>query len=133
MIRRPPRSTRTDTLFPYTTLFRSRVGRQRRIGEARSAVIEIVDRAAADEAFQPFVEDAGLEQPCRPEIMFVAEIELLREIRPQHRIAAAAARLVYSPTDIREAERDRVAQVEEARSAERRVGKEWVRTCRSRW
>src|SRR3546814_3041368 len=28
MIRRPPRSTRTDTLFPYTTLFRS--GRERR-------------------------------------------------------------------------------------------------------
>src|SRR3546814_12894109 len=26
MIRRPPRSTRTDTLFPYTTLFRSRRG-----------------------------------------------------------------------------------------------------------
>src|SRR3546814_17601448 len=31
MIRRPPRSTRTDTLFPYTTLFRSdRNDRQRR-------------------------------------------------------------------------------------------------------
>src|SRR3546814_11956239 len=28
MIRRPPRSTRTDTLFPYTTLFRS-LGRNR--------------------------------------------------------------------------------------------------------
>src|SRR3546814_20869400 len=27
MIRRPPRSTRTDTLFPYTTLFRSAEGR----------------------------------------------------------------------------------------------------------
>src|SRR3546814_9247455 len=27
MIRRPPRSTRTDTLFPYTTLFRSRCSR----------------------------------------------------------------------------------------------------------
>src|SRR3546814_8971164 len=27
MIRRPPRSTRTDTLFPYTTLFRSRPAR----------------------------------------------------------------------------------------------------------
>src|SRR3546814_13357823 len=26
MIRRPPRSTRTDTLFPYTTLFRSLIG-----------------------------------------------------------------------------------------------------------
>src|SRR3546814_2864138 len=29
MIRRPPRSTRTDTLFPYTTLFRSPVGGDR--------------------------------------------------------------------------------------------------------
>src|SRR3546814_8234795 len=28
MIRRPPRSTRTDTRFPYTTLFRSRQARQ---------------------------------------------------------------------------------------------------------
>src|SRR3546814_15287972 len=28
MIRRPPRSTRTDTLFPYTTLFRSVLGRR---------------------------------------------------------------------------------------------------------
>src|SRR3546814_14571726 len=27
MIRRPPRSTRTDTLFPYTTLFRSQLNR----------------------------------------------------------------------------------------------------------
>src|SRR3546814_18254605 len=30
MIRRPPRSTRTDTLFPYTTLFRSDLGAGRR-------------------------------------------------------------------------------------------------------
>src|SRR3546814_4726064 len=29
MIRRPPRSTRTDTLFPYTTLFRSTSARRR--------------------------------------------------------------------------------------------------------
>src|SRR3546814_3414353 len=34
MIRRPPRSTRTDTLFPYTTLFRSRRHGGRR-GQAR--------------------------------------------------------------------------------------------------
>src|SRR3546814_4068830 len=33
MIRRPPRSTRTDTLFPYTTLFRSAI---RRGGPGRS-------------------------------------------------------------------------------------------------
>src|SRR3546814_12295068 len=32
MIRRPPRSTRTDTLFPYTTLFRSPIeGRYERV------------------------------------------------------------------------------------------------------
>src|SRR3546814_8952661 len=37
MIRRPPRSTRTDTLFPYTTLFRSQLqGRRSFEGGARS-------------------------------------------------------------------------------------------------
>src|SRR3546814_12310908 len=33
MIRRPPRSTRTDTLFPYTTLFRSPDTKLRRLYE----------------------------------------------------------------------------------------------------
>src|SRR3546814_16996184 len=33
MLRRPPRSTRTDTLFPYTTLFRSPSGRSLGEGE----------------------------------------------------------------------------------------------------
>src|SRR3546814_7630986 len=37
MIRRPPRSTRTDTLFPYTTLFRSRGFEQRGIDDAALA------------------------------------------------------------------------------------------------
>src|SRR3546814_10009019 len=35
MIRRPPRSTRTDTLFPYTTLFRSRKDRRATEGAGR--------------------------------------------------------------------------------------------------
>src|SRR3546814_6810172 len=35
MIRRPPRSTRTDTLFPYTTLFRSGGARQSGQGRGR--------------------------------------------------------------------------------------------------
>src|SRR3546814_6820157 len=39
MIRRPPRSTRTDTLFPYTTLFRS-VRCTERIGHVVQAVEE---------------------------------------------------------------------------------------------
>src|SRR3546814_11215746 len=42
MIRRPPSSTRPDTLFPYTTLFRSRGVDvvERRIGEARQQRVE---------------------------------------------------------------------------------------------
>src|SRR3546814_7260715 len=36
MIRRPPRSTRTDTLFPYTTLFRFRVHQDRAEGDVRA-------------------------------------------------------------------------------------------------
>src|SRR3546814_3815583 len=51
MIRRPPRSTRTDTLFPYTTLFRSlglrgRLLRKLRVcvdGEEAIDVLHVVD------------------------------------------------------------------------------------------
>src|SRR3546814_12717037 len=52
MIRRPPRSTRTDTLFPYTTLFRSvvlgrpPVGRPAGVADADGAV----QRALGDDA-----------------------------------------------------------------------------------
>src|SRR3546814_7650986 len=42
MIRRPPRSTRTDTLFPYTTLFRSVV-------DLAAQFLDLVERAG-DEA-----------------------------------------------------------------------------------
>src|SRR3546814_7936274 len=39
MIRRPPRSTRTDTLFPYTTLFRSWYGGFYRRGFYRPVIV----------------------------------------------------------------------------------------------
>src|SRR3546814_4089565 len=38
MIRRPPRSTRTDTLFPYTTLFRSSNGNTHAVVNSAHAV-----------------------------------------------------------------------------------------------
>src|SRR3546814_19824981 len=47
MIRRPPRSTRTDTLFPYTTLFRS-IDFGPAIGVKKSSA-QIVDRYALEE------------------------------------------------------------------------------------
>src|SRR3546814_2407194 len=40
MIRRPPRSTRTDTLFPYTTLFRSHVDIAAVMGERQAEAFE---------------------------------------------------------------------------------------------
>src|SRR3546814_19498410 len=45
MIRRPPRSTRTDTLFPYTTLFRSADDRRRLQFAARDPYCRFVDQA----------------------------------------------------------------------------------------
>src|SRR3546814_20519720 len=65
MTRRSPRSTRTDTLFPHTTLFRSRqVGDQRR----RGVVGELAERCRAagaalvedDDAIMARVEEAAV-------------------------------------------------------------------------
>src|SRR3546814_6099025 len=57
MIRRPPRSTRTDTLFPYTTLFRSPDGaspaRLQRLGAAYAQGDRAVERVEAQCAGTP--------------------------------------------------------------------------------
>src|SRR3546814_7228029 len=47
MIRRPPRSTRTDTLFPYTTLFRSVRHELDQAGRAAAGVVGLRRREAA--------------------------------------------------------------------------------------
>src|SRR3546814_2407765 len=58
MIRRPPRSTRTDTLFPYTTLFRSHPDRDRGLGKhhRRGALpdVDAADLRARGHQFAPF-------------------------------------------------------------------------------
>src|SRR3546814_1680575 len=58
MIRRPPRSTRTDTLFPYTTLFRSPL---RCVGAVLEGLALRCDRLAdlADDAHAAAVELHG--------------------------------------------------------------------------
>src|SRR3546814_14541906 len=53
IIRRTPRSTRTDTLFPYTTLFRSHLGRL-----VRGVVIALQHVRAANHDFAPLVDTA---------------------------------------------------------------------------
>src|SRR3546814_1722444 len=52
MIRRPPRSTRTDTLFPYTTLFRSR----KLSAEVDQGRFTRIDRAMTEEADERFID-----------------------------------------------------------------------------
>src|SRR3546814_12177178 len=119
MIRRPPRSTRTDTLFPYTTLFRSHGGLRRRHGRHVGA-----DRRG-DQA------DAGGGKLSRRRSQ--------RRVGHHDVIAGLAAH--------EEGLRRGAGAIEQGiavaagglrdggafRSEERRVGKEWVSTCRSRW
>src|SRR3546814_5270613 len=71
MIRRPPRSTRTDTLFPYTTLFRSTWGpggtaRMARTGRVRMAEPGKPERSPALIAVSP---DVGPSEAAPPVIL----------------------------------------------------------------
>src|SRR3546814_13299047 len=77
MIRRPPRSTRTDTLLPYTTLFRSLAGPLMR--EAKK-----LDHCPARD---PFGEP--LQQPIEPAPVGLAREELVAidKIQQRHRFA----------------------------------------------
>src|SRR3546814_3842117 len=63
MIRRPPRSTRTDTLFPYTTLFRS----LRLDGDAAAMQLDQLAADAEAEAAALAAPDAGIGLPERLE------------------------------------------------------------------
>src|SRR3546814_17444269 len=103
MIRRPPRSTRTDTLFPYTTLFRSKhlhlyflpFGED--FGNLGDALV--LDLGDVDEA-----------------VTRTHEVHECAEIDHRHDLAR-----VYR------------AHLRLGRSEERREGQECVSTCRSRW
>src|SRR3546814_18977766 len=68
MIRRPPRSTRTDTLFPYTTLFRSLAHRLGQVGQQDAADQERhqdVAHAVQADALAAFVADDVGDLPGR--------------------------------------------------------------------
>src|SRR3546814_19750576 len=101
-MRRSPGSTRTDTLFPYTTLFRAFVATFRAQGDRLAQMIDKLLALAAVEYRQ------RIEQP-EP----VALAALVDEAVAQVGTEAAAAGV--------------------SRSEERRVGKECVSTCKSRW
>src|SRR3546814_12784884 len=71
MLRRPPRSTRTDTLFPYTTLFRSMMVRK----DAEAISTEDLRKAVARtgmcaEEWRPGAADAGEDSHRRLQVWF---------------------------------------------------------------
>src|SRR3546814_9255789 len=77
MLQRPPRSTRTDTLFPYTTLFRSEFERYKAdkfeaftaTGEYREALEELREEsdALSDEQLRDFMMSYYAERYLRSE------------------------------------------------------------------
>src|SRR3546814_1795979 len=97
MIRRPPRSTRTDTLFPYTTLFRScravggRDQLDRRFGKPRrlDAVDKrSMDRAASLDRLRTTAQDRGIARHQRESACIRSE-EHTSELQSLMRISYA--------------------------------------------
>src|SRR3546814_19677534 len=122
MIRRPPRSTRTDTLFPYTTFFRSLLG----IDGDDVAVLEQADRAA-DRRLRPDVADAEAargagEAPVGDQRHLVAHALAVDRRGSGQQLAHAGAALGA-----------RVAGDDALRSEERRWGRGVVSKRISRW
>src|SRR3546814_11230893 len=119
MIRRPPIATRTDTLVPYTTLFRS--GRHN--GRAgRMLFYRMVPRRAC----RPYAIKRGMtERPPQPKSK---SRRAKAEERPR---IGAPRRIADLMPAIGAAAFRKFGFVQ--RSEERRVGKEGVRKCRSRW
>src|SRR3546814_18081540 len=105
MIRRPPRSTRTDTLFPYTTLFRS----------------EQPEREMA----------GGIAEPGHNEAVLTSGERKLGRIAISIGIVEIST-ADFNPVRTFQGPL-KVARIAQTRSEERRVGKECVSTRRYRW
>src|SRR3546814_11799607 len=129
-IRRQPRSTRTDTLFPYSTLFRSTVAailllRRWRptwpvlvIAVAAASLAGVLLHLPVDTVASRFgALPSGLPAPHWPQVTPARLIEML----PSAFIIAFLAGV------------ESLLSAIVARSEERRVGKMFVSQCRSRW
>src|SRR3546814_16701629 len=106
MIRLPPRSTRTDTLFPYTTLGQEAADYSRRSFEKATATMKSF---------------ASVKSPTE---FFQLQSEFFSSTFDA--LASEAAKNSEAMLKL-------AGDVVQPRSEERRVGKECVSTCRSRW
>src|SRR3546814_15972747 len=132
MIRRPPRSTRTDTLFPYTTRFRSREGDPlcggqdecsseggRRMSDAvQNTEVKAADREAG-------LEGIGCSRRRTEDARFIqGKGTYVDDVKLPGMLFGDFVRSPYGHARI---------QSIDTRSDERSVGKECVSTWRSRW
>src|SRR3546814_16312096 len=122
MIRRPPRSTRTDTLFPYTTLFRSQL--------PGGEIVPAMERGVID-AFE-------FNNPSS-DMRFGAQDVAKHYMLSSYHQASECFEFLFNaaffdalPEDLQAILKYGV-EATSTRSEERRVGKECVSRCRSRW
>src|SRR3546814_16194523 len=121
MIRRPPRSTRTDTLFPYTTLFRS---------PAQSSLRDLISAIedAKTDARIPFavLKLDGLTNAGLPQLQEL--VAAMNDFRASGKKIIAWSPSYEQSTYYAAAQAAEVV-MDPMRSGGRRVGQEWVRTC----
>src|SRR3546814_15441822 len=134
MIRRPPSSTRTDTLFPYTTLFRSQ---QLELGLRAQVLVERAERLVEQQHLR-LLHQAARESDA----LALAAGKLVRLALGEGAELDHLDHLVDAPLDLRlwqavllQASGDVIPDVlvGEAREEERSVGREWVMKGRKRW
>src|SRR3546814_14725931 len=127
MIRRPPRSTRTYTLFPYTTLFRSINNTLQSLESTSKKVDNIVGTGA--QRVQRILDNVesitnNLRENNEQITGIMGNIEQVTD-------QVAAGKLQETLLQANQATTQLAATMK--RSEARRVGKECVSKCRSRW
>src|SRR3546814_20371915 len=122
MIRRPPRSTRTDTLFPYTTLCRS--------GGGDAVSVTAAPSAPTDQATAPKLALDATNDPNAQgrKADFVANLDPRGDGKP-HALTPPPSPYTLSAGSVISDSLITGLRTAEATS----LGKECVSTCRSRW
>src|SRR3546814_9831656 len=151
MIPRPPRSTRTDTLLPYTTPFRSRIAVH--VAAAASGVqsgntaterdptrlaLDLPNPQSRIPNPGPQMRELILLRHAHAEPPATGQSDLDRPLSAEGNAEAEAAgrwlqEQRLAPDLVLCSPSRRTREPHEARPEERRVGKECVSTCRSRW
>src|SRR3546814_13669630 len=135
MIRRPPRSTRTDTLFPYTTLFRSFEPGTTRVPRNLFAIDIKYNTFNTDNSLA-FKFDTG---PLSHQLLAGIHYSYFKQVSGQAFVAYADSIDVYNPVygtapaPVFDFFNPQILKQTGLISEARRVGNACVRTCSSRW